>query len=57
MSNFCRLSQNTRWRPKGNYEGIIYISIYRVKATVLSLLSYIFVLRLDMFQLFPLSEP
>ena len=29
MRNFCRLSQNPGWRPKGDYEGPIYISIYR----------------------------
>ena len=57
------LPQNSRWRPKGGYEGQIYISIFNVRATVLSLLSCIFVMfngqRLicDIFRLFPSSEP
>ena len=51
------------YRPKGDYEGQIEISIFKVKATVLSLPSCIFVMpksqRLicDMFRLFPSSEP
>ena len=63
MSNFCSLPRNPRWRRKGDYEWQIWISIYEVKATVLSLLSCIFVmldsqrLRLDMFRLFPSSKP
>ena len=63
MTNFCSLPHNPRWRPKGDSEGQILISIYSVKVTVLSLLSFIFVmlnsqrLRLDMFRPFPSSEP
>ena len=55
------LPRNSRWRPKGDFEGQIYISIFKVKATVFSLLSCIFVLlnsqRLicDMLRLFPLG--
>ena len=58
-----RLPRNSRWQPKGDYEGQIEISIFKVKATVLSLPSCIFVMpksqRLicDMFRLFPSSEP
>ena len=38
------LPRNSRWRPKGDYEGQIKILIFKVKATVLSLLSCIFVM-------------
>ena len=34
--------KNPRWRQKGGYEEQVWNSIYKVKATVLSLLSYIF---------------
>ena len=56
------LPRNSRWRPKGDFEGQIYISIFKVKATVFSLLSCIFALlnsqRLicGMLRLFPSSE-
>ena len=58
-----RLPQNSRWRPKGDYEGQNETSIFKVKATVLSLPSCIFVMlnsqRLicDMFRPFPSSKP
>ena len=39
------LPRNSRRRPKGDYEGQIEISIFKVKATVLSLLSCIFVMQ------------
>ena len=54
---------NPRWRPKEGYEEQIENSIYKVKATALSLLSCIIVMltgqrfRLYKFCLFLLSEP